>query len=105
MSTETTLNVMVAAIAINSVVSARFDNTKRRIKAAEFGAAYVLTTLVTGLVMLGLWVWLAFTTGHWQFAAIVAAPLLVTIGSLASRPAPTPATEARALSEEGRADG
>ena len=84
--TETVLNLIVGLVAINSIASARFTVDTRRVKAADYGAAFIASTVLAGLGGLVLWVWLALETGHWQFVAIIAIPLLITVGSVVTRP-------------------
>lgn len=88
MSTETILNILVGAVAVNAIASSRYRVAERRIKSAEFGASYNAYATLSALVMLALWIWLAFVTDRWQFAAIVGLPALVLIGSLAASPKP-----------------
>ena len=85
-TTESLLNTMVVLITINSIVSARYRIDEKRLKAAEYGVTYVLMTLLTGGLVMIVWVLLAIETGYWQFAAMIMPPLLITIGSIAARP-------------------
>lgn len=87
---ELALNLLLGVALINAIVTARTQADQRRARIAQFGPAMFWWMALTMLVLVGLWCWIAASSGYWQFAALPLIPLLVTIGGVASKPTPTP---------------
>lgn len=82
---ELALNLMVGAVAINAIITARTTVENRRERVRQHGPAMAVYFLVAMLVILGLWVWIGLSSGHWQFIAMAAIPVFVTVGSVATK--------------------
>lgn len=91
MTTELALNILLGMAAINSIVTARTNATDRRARVAQYGPGLIAWLLFAGVAFVSMWIWIAFLTGHWQFAALTAIPTLITIGSVTSKTASTEA--------------